>query len=284
MTTVHPTGTVSVSRPSVNPLKLRAPFAPVSPAMSSNVPVRDAASTDNQLGSIAGSAGLALSDGAAAPPSEQAAKQEANVMDQRVDIGNLLKRRGLFLRRLSRSELRLFAAQGDPPEKRETLHPRLWQPEHEDRITERVADLEVPARGHGDELLAVDLEHGRRGVGAGAAIELPEHGAGLGVVRFEPAVPLAREDEVPGGGRRAAHHRELGLHRPRDLAGLQVDRVDVAVLARVPALLIRDADERATEPEPALLPRCIMHLVVHRLMQPHRVGVLELRMHRDGGP
>src|SRR5439155_3131645 len=97
----------------------------------------------------------------------------------------------------------------------------LRQPEHEQRIAERIADLEVPARCHGHELLAVDLEHRGRGVGAGAAVELPQHRTGLGVVRLEPAVALAREHQAARRGGRAAHHRQLGLLLPGDLAGVE---------------------------------------------------------------
>src|SRR6267143_3285541 len=53
MTTRQPSGTVNVSPPSRNPLKLRAPLSPVSPAMSSHVAVRDAVSAWSQLESMA---------------------------------------------------------------------------------------------------------------------------------------------------------------------------------------------------------------------------------------
>src|SRR6266550_716590 len=76
-----------------------------------------------------------------------------------------------------------------------SLHACFREPEDEDRVAQRIADLEV-ARG------------------------------------------------------RDAHHRQLGLLLPGDLAGVQVDRADQAVLARVPALLVRNPDERATEPQP----------------------------------
>src|SRR5207253_3583285 len=135
--------------------------------------------------------------------------------------------------------LRILVAKGDPNStgQRPRLHPRLRQPEDEDGVAEWIADLEVAARGDGDELFAIHLEDGGRGVGARAAIELPEDGAGLGVVRLEPAVALAREDQAARRGGRAAHHRQLGLHRPGDLPGVQVDRVDVAVLTRIAALV-----------------------------------------------
>src|SRR5438876_646304 len=110
------------------------------------------------------------------------------------------------------------------------LHTGLRQPEDEHRVAERIAELEVPARRPGDELLAVHFEHRRCSVDSGAAVELPQHRAGLGIVRLEPAVALAGEHQAAGGGGRAAHHRQLGLHGPGDLAGVQVDRVDIAVL------------------------------------------------------
>src|SRR2546427_5858480 len=54
------------------------------------------------------------------------------------------------------------------------LHPRLREPEDEDRVAQRVADLEVAARGHRDELFAVHLEDRGGRIHAGAAIELPQ--------------------------------------------------------------------------------------------------------------
>src|SRR5437879_2941921 len=72
----------------------------------------------------------------------------------------------------------------------------LRHAEHEHRVAQREVELEVAPCGYGDELLAVHGEHGRGGVDTGAALELPQHLAGLGVVRLEPAVALAREDEA----------------------------------------------------------------------------------------
>src|SRR3989440_998966 len=193
------------------------------------------------------------------------------------DGGPRIPQRGLPER------LRIFVAQGEPAGE-PGVSLRLRQPEDEQRITERVADLEIAARSHGHELLAVDVEHRGRGVGAGAAVELPQHRAGLGVVRLEPAVAFAGDHEPARRGGRAAHHRQLGFHAPRDLAGVQVDRVDVAVLTRVAALGVRDAHEGAAEPQAALFPRRVMDLVVHRLVQAHRVGVRQVGVHGDGGP
>src|SRR5436189_2406945 len=105
---------------------------------------------------------------------------------------------------------------------------RLRQAEDEDRVTEGEVELEVPARGDDDELLAVHREYAGGRVNAGAAIILPQHGAGLGVIRLEPAVALAGEQEAAGGRRGAADHRLVGLHLPYLLAGGEVDRRDVA--------------------------------------------------------
>src|ERR1043166_3941455 len=160
----------------------------------------------------------------------------------------------------------------------------LRQPEDEYRITQRIADLEVPTRGDGDELFAVHLEHGRRGIGTGAAIERPEDRAGLGVVRLEPTVALTREPQAARRGGRSAHHRQLGLHGPGDLARVQVDRVDVALLPGIAALFVRNPDERGAEPEAALLPGGVVDLVVHRLMQAPRVRVGQVRENRARGP
>src|SRR5881296_3324048 len=79
----------------------------------------------------------------------------------------------------------------------------LRHAEHEHRVTQRELELEVAPRRHGDELLTVHGEHGRGGVDAGAALELPQHLAGLGIVRLEPAVALACEDETARGRGRA---------------------------------------------------------------------------------
>src|SRR6185312_10831960 len=164
------------------------------------------------------------------------------------------------------------------------LHARLRQPEDEDRVAQRIAYLEITTRRDGDELLAVELEHCGCGVHSGPAVELPQDRAGLGVVRLEPAVALAREHQAARRGGRAAHHREVGLLLPGDLPRVQIDRADGAVLARISALVIRYPDERAAQPQATLLPRGVMHLVMHGLMQPHRVRIREVGMHGDGRP
>src|SRR5207249_10199067 len=48
---IHPTGTTSVSPPSRNPLKFRAPFSPVSPAINWKRTVLAAESKVSQVGS-----------------------------------------------------------------------------------------------------------------------------------------------------------------------------------------------------------------------------------------
>src|SRR5690242_20611984 len=58
----------------------------------------------------------------------------------------------------------------------------LRQAEDHDRIAQRIADLEVAAACHGDELLALELEGHRGRVAARAGVELPEHLAVLRVV------------------------------------------------------------------------------------------------------
>src|ERR1051325_9208720 len=96
------------------------------------------------------------------------------------------------------------------------LPPRLRQPEDEDRVAQWGAQLEVPARGHGDERLAVTLEHRGCGVRARATVELPQDRAGLGVVGLEPAVALAGEHQPTCRGSRAT------VELPQDRAGLGV--------------------------------------------------------------
>src|SRR2546427_3457948 len=118
------------------------------------------------------------------------------------------------------------------------LHPRLREPEDEDRVAQRVADLEVAARGHRDELFAVHLEDRGGRIHASAAIELPQDRAGLGVVGLEPAVALAREYQAAPRGGRAPHPRQLGLSGPRGPARVQVDPVYLAPLTRVNHLVV----------------------------------------------
>ena len=91
-----------------------------------------------------------------------------------------------------------------PAELAATSSSRPWpgRPKTMTRIAERVADLEVAAARHRDELLAADGErHGGR-VAARAGVELPQQLAGLGVVGVEVAVAFAGEGEAAGGGQR----------------------------------------------------------------------------------
>src|SRR6185436_10963404 len=92
--------------------------------------------------------------------------------------------------------------------------------EDHERITERIADLEVAAARHRDELLtAVGEGHGGR-VAARAGIELPQQLAGLGIVGVEVTVAFTGEGESAGRDERAAHHGLIDLVLPRNLAGL----------------------------------------------------------------
>src|SRR3954469_8352632 len=81
----------------------------------------------------------------------------------------------------------------------------LRQAEDEDRVAERIAQLEVAAACDGDKLLTAVRECHRSGVAAGAAVELPEQLASLGVVGVEVAIALAGEGESPRRGERTSH-------------------------------------------------------------------------------
>src|SRR6185437_11925921 len=119
--------------------------------------------------------------------------------------------------------------------------------EGDDAVSALVVELGVAARADDDVLLAVDhVGRGRR-VHARARLELPELFAVRRVVGLERAIALAREHEAAGGGEDAADHRLRRLHLPGDLAGVVVDRGDVAGLDSA-----RDVGERAAEPELAV--------------------------------
>src|ERR1700733_9543575 len=105
--------------------------------------------------------------------------------------------------------------------------------EDRDRVAVREPELEVAAGGDGDVLLAADRVADRRCVHARAEVEVPQVLPGLRVDRVEPAVALAEEREVARRRERAADQRLLGNHRPRDLAGLGVDRDEAPVLHAV---------------------------------------------------
>src|ERR1700704_1731772 len=173
MRTRHPSGTVNVSPPSRNPLKLRAPLSPVRPAMSSNVAVRDAVSAWSQLESMACGA---VSPCARAPRTRPSDAATTN---------NELRTLHLVSGKQSGRETRLVEASTTSTnldQLPEGLHPRLRQSEHEDCVAQRIPDLGVTTGRNGDEFLAVHLEHRRRGVRTGTTIELPQHRTGLGVV------------------------------------------------------------------------------------------------------
>src|SRR6267142_3099825 len=281
MTTVQPKGTVRVSPPSRNPLKLSAPFRPVSPATSWDDAVLVTVSACNQYESTTGSAPARACCAPAVTGRTTMATTHRNLT-----IGTSWGGDVTLVTRLGAPfATKIRSRSGSPqPGNVAALHARLRQPEDEDRVAQRITDLEVAPRRDGDELLAVELEHRGCGVHSCTAVELPQDRAGLGVVRLEPAVALAREHQAASRGGRAAHHREVGLLLPGDLPRVQVDRADGAVLTRVAAFVIRDPDEGAPEPQPTLLPRGVMHFVMHGLMQPHRVRIREVGMHRDRRP
>ncbi len=153
----------------------------------------------------------------------------------------------------------------------------LRKTEDQYRVAERIAELEVAATGHGDELLTPVHERHRRGIAASAAIELPELFSGLRAVGVEVAVAFTGECEAAGRGERAAHHGLGHLVLPGDLAGLEVHRGVEPVL-----LFTRDGDEGRSEPELALLVRRGMGDVVHRLVQAGHEGIAEGRIDCDG--
>src|SRR5207302_5670184 len=84
----------------------------------------------------------------------------------------------------------------------EPLASVLRQPEHDQRISIRITDLEVPAGGDGDEFLAVQFESHRRRVDSRPGLELPELIPGLGVERIEVPVAFAGEHEPARGDER----------------------------------------------------------------------------------
>src|SRR5204862_5925758 len=103
----------------------------------------------------------------------------------------------------------------------------LRQAKNEDAVAVREAELEVAARGDGDELLPVDLERDRGGVDAGAALEAPELLAGLRVERVEVAGAVAAgEDHATRRGEGPADQRVRQLVLPGDLARIDVYRAE----------------------------------------------------------
>src|SRR6185436_18875475 len=148
---------------------------------------------------------------------------------------------------------------------------RLRQPEDVHAVAQRVAQLEVAAAGHRDELLVLELVGHRSGVASGAGLELPEQLPGAGIVGVEIPVAFSGKDETAGRRQGAAHHRLRHLDLPRLLAGAEVERREQAIL-----LLAGDRDEGRTEPQFSLVPRGVVGDVVHRLMEARYEGVVEL--------
>src|ERR1700729_2699076 len=143
----------------------------------------------------------------------------------------------------------------------------LLDREGDDVVAALGVDLGVAARTDDDILLAVN-HVGRRGrVDAGAGLELPKHFAAGIVVGLEPAVGFAGEDEAAGGRKNPTDHRLRRLDLPGDLAGVVVDRGDIAE-----ALLSGDDRERAAKPEFAVRIGGVGDRVGHRLMQVDRIG------------
>src|SRR3954469_11261962 len=68
------------------------------------------------------------------------------------------------------------------------LHRLGRKAEDHERIAQRIADLEVAAARHGDELLTAEREGHRGRIAARPGIELPQQLAGPGIVGVEVAV------------------------------------------------------------------------------------------------
>src|SRR4051794_4691483 len=133
----------------------------------------------------------------------------------------------------------------------------LRETEYHHCVSERVAELEVAAAGHSDELLTAVHERHRCRVTARSTIELPEELTGLRVIGVEVSVAFTSEGEAAGGGKASAHHRLRHLVLPCDLASLQINSRVEAVL-----LLTRDRHERRAEPQLALFVGCRVRDVV----------------------
>src|SRR5262245_3141198 len=135
------------------------------------------------------------------------------------------------------------------------------------RIAAFVVELRVAAGRNDDELLTVDGIGGRRRIDTRARLELPQHGPGFRVVGLEQAIALPGESEATRRHQNAADHRLLGFHLPFDLAGVVIDRGDVA-----PLLLGGNDLEGAAEPELALGVGRRLDVVGHGLMQVDGIG------------
>src|SRR6185312_4935119 len=123
----------------------------------------------------------------------------------------------------------------------------VGQREGDERVAALVVELRIAARRNDDVLLAVDGIGGWWGVDAGPGLEFPEHGARVRVISLKQAVALAGKGKSARRHQNAADHRLLRLDLPFDLAGVVVDRGDVA-----PLLLGGNDLEGAAQPELAL--------------------------------
>src|SRR6266481_783996 len=157
--------------------------------------------------------------------------------------------------------------------------PELLQREGDDIVAPLVVELDVAAGRNDDILLAVDRIRGRRRVDAGAGVESPQHLAVPGVIGAEAPIAFAGEDEAAGCRQNAADHRLRRLYLPTNLAGVVIDRRDVAGL-----LFGRDDLEGAAEPQLALRVGRAFYMIGHRLMQVDGVGYAQLGIDRDGRP
>src|ERR1700682_1659599 len=117
------------------------------------------------------------------------------------------------------------------------------QREHDHGITAFVVKLRIAAGRHGNVLLAVNGVGYRRRVHAGTALEFPELLARRCIECAEQPVSFAIEYKSPGSDEHAADQRLLSLVIPRDLAGIDIDRGQLA-----PLRLRRNGLECATQP------------------------------------
>src|SRR5581483_11380885 len=115
---------------------------------------------------------------------------------------------------------------------------------HEHAVAALEVDLRVSTRRYGNVLLALDGVRHRGRIHAGAALELPQYFAGLGIVGFEPAVAFAVEDKPARRCQHAADQGLRSLHSPRDLAGIYVNRDQPS-----PLFFAGNQLERAAEPQ-----------------------------------
>src|SRR3982074_3922054 len=120
---------------------------------------------------------------------------------------------------------------------------RSIERESDDIVAAAEIDLRVASRAHHDILLAVNHVSGGRRVDAGSGAEIPQFLAVGRIVSGELAVAFARENKAACGGENAADHGFWRLHLPFDLAGIVIDRGNIARLR-----FARDDLEGAAEP------------------------------------